>query len=35
MHTTRPLPSPAQAPLPEFRTTAGRAFETVGEDFVL
>jgi hypothetical protein len=33
-YRARPLPTPMQAPLPEFRTTRSRAFETVGLDFV-
>ncbi|CAB4002990.1 Pro-Pol poly [Paramuricea clavata] len=32
-YRARPLPTPTQAPLPEFRTTHSRAFETVGLDF--
>ena len=32
-YRARPLPTPTQAPLPEFRTTGSRAFETVGLEF--
>ena len=32
-YRARPLPTPMQAPLPEFRTAGSRAFETVGLDF--